>query len=286
MESGACRQIITAKSPQYQRHRPEETILYKVIRENLATVFQKIEAEGKTLPKFVRQEFDAFLDCGILAKGFLRVRCDSCKREMLVAFSCKKRGFCPSCGGRRMSDTAAHLVDHVFPERPVRQWVLSFPYNLRYLFAYNGKALSQALQIMIRVIRRYYLKKSVAIGLISKECRVAGKKIETGAVMLIQRFGGSVNLNPHFHVLFLDGVFGADGTWFGVPAPTDEEVAEIVTQIRIRVFRALEKKGYIEGHNVNFDLDDLFNTHGALTELMLGSIQGVNCFGDDRGRKD
>ena len=188
-----------------------------------------------------------------------------------------------------MSDTAAHLVDHVFPERPVRQWVLSFPYNLRYLFAYNGKALSQALKIMIRVIRRYYIKKSVAtIARINKANKLEGEKIgkiETGAVMLVQRFGGKINLNPHFHVLFLDGVFSEDGTWHGVTAPSDEDVAEIVTQIRIRVFRALEKKGYITGYNVNFDSDDLFNTHGALSELMLGSIQGVNCFGDNRGRK-
>ena len=45
--------------------------------------------------------------------------------DRFVAFSCKGRGFCPSCGGRRMADTAAHLVDRVLPEVPVRQWVLS-----------------------------------------------------------------------------------------------------------------------------------------------------------------
>jgi hypothetical protein len=41
--------------------------------------------------------------------------------EHLVAFSCKKRGFCPSCGARRMAESAALLVDEVFPEQPVRQ---------------------------------------------------------------------------------------------------------------------------------------------------------------------
>ena len=50
----------------------------------------------------------------------------------LLAFSCKKRGFCPSCVGRRMSDVAAHLVDEVFPEEvPMRQWVCSLPWALR-----------------------------------------------------------------------------------------------------------------------------------------------------------
>jgi hypothetical protein len=32
-----------------------------------------------------------------------------------------------------MVDTAAHVVDHVFPRRPVRQWVLSLPKRLRYI---------------------------------------------------------------------------------------------------------------------------------------------------------
>ena len=48
-----------------------------------------------------------------------------------MAFSCKRRGICPSCGTRRMDEAAAHLVDHVIPKVPVRQWVLSFPIPLR-----------------------------------------------------------------------------------------------------------------------------------------------------------
>jgi Transposase zinc-binding domain len=82
------------------------------------------------LPEFVKDECDAFLECGILAHGFLRLRCAACTHEKLVAFSCKRRGFCPSCGARRMAETAAHLVDYVIPRVPVRQWVLSFPIPL------------------------------------------------------------------------------------------------------------------------------------------------------------
>jgi hypothetical protein len=50
-----------------------------------------------------------------------------CGKDELVACSCKGRGFCPSCGARRMADLAAHLVDAVLPHAPVRQWVLSLP---------------------------------------------------------------------------------------------------------------------------------------------------------------
>jgi Transposase zinc-binding domain len=85
----------------------------------LLSVAQVDTATG--LPKFVKDEFDAFLECGILAHGFLRLRCAGCTHDKLVAFSCKRRGFCPSCGARRMSETAVHLVDHVISEVPVRQ---------------------------------------------------------------------------------------------------------------------------------------------------------------------
>ena len=69
-------------------------------------------AAGASLPSFIKDEFDAFLDCGILAHGFLRLRCGDCGHDTLVAFSCKRRGFCPSCGARRMAQTAARRVEH------------------------------------------------------------------------------------------------------------------------------------------------------------------------------
>jgi ribosomal protein S27E len=84
--------------------------------------------------------------------GFLRVACEGCSHEKLVAFSCKRRGFCPSCGGRRMAETAAFLMDEVFPRVPIRQWVLSFPFPLRYLMASNSRVQSAILAITLRVI--------------------------------------------------------------------------------------------------------------------------------------
>jgi hypothetical protein len=68
------------------------------------------------LPRWVERELRSYLACGILARGFCRVHCSSCGADVLVQFSCKGRGFCPSCGGRRMAEAAAHLCDHVMPE--------------------------------------------------------------------------------------------------------------------------------------------------------------------------
>ncbi len=100
----------------YERRRPEETTLYQVVQEQLETFLAQVQAQtGSGLPAFVKDEFEAFLQCGILAHGFLRVRCPECADEKLVAFSCKRRGFCPSCGARRMAQSAAHLVNQVIP---------------------------------------------------------------------------------------------------------------------------------------------------------------------------
>ena len=52
------------------------------------------------LPRFVEQEFRAFLQCGWLAGGFARFRCGDCGLDRLVPLSCKGRALCPSCGGR------------------------------------------------------------------------------------------------------------------------------------------------------------------------------------------
>ncbi len=130
------------------------------------------------LPEFVRKEFDEFLKCGVLAHGFPRVQCTSCKHEKLVAFSCKRRGFCPSCGARRMAEAATHLVDEVFPEKPMRQWVLTFPFHLRFLFAREPKIMGEVLGIVNRTLSTFLIKKA---GLTRK----SGAK--TGSVTFIQR---------------------------------------------------------------------------------------------------
>ncbi len=167
-------------------------------QEHAQTFFAHVQAEtGASLPEFVKEEFDAFLECGILAHGFLRLRCGECGHDKLVAFSCKRRGFCPACGARRMAQTAARLVDHLIPHVPVRQWVLSFPIPLRVLFAARPQLPTPVLEIIQRVIA----------GFLAKIARLKRNQAHTGAVTLIQRFGSAANLNIHLHCLVLDGVY-------------------------------------------------------------------------------
>ncbi len=207
------------------RRRPEDTALYQLVQEHLETFLAQVEREtGSGLPEFVKDEFNAFLECGILAHSFLRLRCADCAHEKLVAFSCKRRGFCPSCGARRMAETAAHLIDHVIPRVPVRQWVLSFPIPLRLLFATHPQLLAPVMQIVHRVIATFLIQQ---MGLQRTEAK-------TGAVTLIQRFGSAANLNIHLHCLMLNGVYR---TTEGLPvfhtvhAPTATELQALLNRI-------------------------------------------------------
>jgi hypothetical protein len=99
----------------YERHRPEQTTLYRLVQQHAQSFFaQSEEAAGARLPQFVRDEFDVFLECGIPAHGFLRLRCGDCGHDKLLAFSCKRHGFCPSLG------PVTRLFDLPAPEQSLR----------------------------------------------------------------------------------------------------------------------------------------------------------------------
>src|SRR5215471_18299895 len=104
---------------------PSHTVLYHVIAEHLETFLASLadDPEATGLPAYVQRKFYDYLRCGIFAHGFLRLGCDTCKQELLVPFSCKRRGFCPSCAGRRMAQMAATSSSRSFPGcRPANGW--------------------------------------------------------------------------------------------------------------------------------------------------------------------
>ena len=116
---------------EYRPREAEQSALHWAVRQGLSSFLSEaFEAGG--LPLHVAKEFHRYLACGVLAQGFCRVRCTSCAKEMVVAFSCKGRGLCPSCNGRRAEETALHLVERVLPRARYRQWTLSMPLRVRW----------------------------------------------------------------------------------------------------------------------------------------------------------
>ncbi len=116
--------------PQVRRYTPRKTgsandVLHKVIREHLGELISMTEERGRPLRHYVLHELAGYLACGRPEAGFTWYECPDCKHALVLPFSCQGRGFCPSCGGRRMNQIAANLVDHVLPHVPHRQWVLT-----------------------------------------------------------------------------------------------------------------------------------------------------------------
>ncbi|HKU42483.1 MAG TPA: transposase [Polyangiales bacterium] len=205
-----------------------------MVRNHLAGFLEQARESG--VPHFVDKELRAYLRCGVLAHGFCRLQCGGCNYELLVPFSCKGRGFCPSCGGKRMTDLALHLTEHVIPYVPVRQFVLSIPHRLRYLLAYDHARCLAVLRIVARAIFGFYRRRE------SKGTPAARR---TGAVMFLQRFGSAGNLNLHFHILVLDGVFaeaaGEPLRFHAAAPPTDQAIAQLLVTIRRRILRHLAR---------------------------------------------
>ena len=143
-----------AAARRYERRRPEKTPLHKIISENLESWLEWREAAERSVPGYVKDELRGYLECGMLCFGFARARCTGCGQGFVVAFSCKGRGVCPSCNGRHMAQTAAHLVDHVIPPVPVRQWVISVPKRLRGMLADRPRAVAALTKIFLAEIER------------------------------------------------------------------------------------------------------------------------------------
>jgi len=227
----------------YRRRQPELEELHKAVREHMATWLQQVDSDPSRgeLPAHVRDELDRFLKCGILAHGFVRVRCPTCQDDLLVAFSCKGRGLCPSCGGRRMADTAARWVDRVLPEVPWRQWVLTVPSVLRLSLAWDPALLTEVLSIFQRAI-------ACRLRLLArrKGYRSAGGR--HASVSVIQRFGSALNLNVHVHSLVADGIWlgGEVGRPTFVPVRVrDADVAAVVRRVDKRVLDLMLRRGLL-----------------------------------------
>ena len=263
----------------YERHRPEKTLLYQIIDEYYPDFLALMEQQGRSIPLYVQREFDDYLQCGRLEHGFLRVRCEDCHHERLVAFSCKRRGICPSCGARRMAESAALLVDDVLPHQPIRQWVLSFPFPLRFLLASYPELMGKVLGIVQRVLSTHLIRKA----------GFTRTTAQAGSVTLIQRFGSALNMNVHFHMLFLDGVYveidNGSLRFHRVKAPNFDELKALVHAVSHRVARFLEKRGFLERDAENSYLALEPDDDDAMVQLQGHSITYRIAVGPHQGRK-
>jgi len=236
----------------YERRRPEKTPLHKIVSENLESWLAWREAAERPVPGYVEEELRGYLECGILCFGFARARCTGCGQGFVVAFSCKARGVCPSCNGRHMAQTAAHLADHVIPPVPVRQWVVSVPKRLRGILADRPRAVAALTKIFLAEIERLLL---AASGGTPDADMPRAARPRLGAVSFLHRFGSALNHHVHLHACVTDGVFrpaaadaGCDAPPAFVPARpiTPADLAALTERVRRRVIRWFRLAGLLD----------------------------------------
>ena len=104
----------------YCRREPEKHPLYQVLAQHLETFLQRTRTAEQQLPGHVEEELRAYLKCGILAPGFVRLRCEDCGESRAVAFSCKRRGWCPSGSAQAANRTSPTM----------EKWILHMRHRL------------------------------------------------------------------------------------------------------------------------------------------------------------
>jgi hypothetical protein len=208
-------------STSYEPRRPAGTVLHRIVQDHFETFLAQAARfrDGDGLPPFVEHAFRDFLRCGFLAggsRGFAataapwtgwspsRARGGRSVPVAVVAacrLRAKRYGEPRRSLGGGGAERAVHLVDHLLPDLPVRQWVLSLPHRLRYRLAWDHDLCRRVTTVFLRAVFRLLRDHARAVSL---------EQPRGGAVAIIQRFGGALNLNVYIHALVLDGVFARD----------------------------------------------------------------------------
>jgi len=176
-----------------------------------------------------------------------------------------------------MADTAAHVVDRVLPRVPVRQWVLSLPFGLRYRLAHDRALTAEILRVFVRAVFASLRRRS-------RPLRSGTGPTRCEAVTFVQRFGGALNLNVHFHTLVLDGTYRPsedDGTlrFHAAPPPETEELERVLQRVARGVVRAIERRG------LGDEPDRLTEDDPLLAQLLAAAVQGRAATGPRAGQK-
>ncbi|MCX5785632.1 MAG: transposase [Elusimicrobia bacterium] len=223
-------------TPGYRASDPRGAILNRIVTDNLPEFklwMRDHQPDRRPRPHpAVITAMEKFTECGDMRFGAVRFRCPDCGRDMFVAFSCKRRGLCPSCDAKRASIITTDASDRLLPPVPYRQWVLVVPKRLRWYLNQRSDLPGELSRVFAKEISRFLRGKA------------SGTPIQ---LHFVQRFGGELNLHIHIHAVVSDGVFnpGEDGKLCYTPVcgPTETELAAITEAVRRKVIRRLRRIG-------------------------------------------
>jgi len=225
------------ETPVYRARTPGP--VSQIVLNNLQEFEQELnnppDARPRPHPSIITA-FEKFVECGVMRYGVVRFRCPECGRDLFVAFSCKRRGLCPSCDAKRSAIVTAGVMDRLLPPGPYRQWVLAVPKRLRYFINRSSTLAGQLSKLLAREIDRFMAKNNGGA---------------PSQLHFIQRFGGALNLHPHVHAVVSDGVFDVRTNAVGLKAlsftrmsaPTAKQTAAIIERIRKKLIRRIYRTG-------------------------------------------
>jgi ribosomal protein S27E len=217
----------------YRQRHPEHTVFYRVFfyyfERFLREYENRFEKEYGFLRPVIQDVVERYLDCGNPMGGFARIRCPDCGEERLLMFSCKTRGFCPSCHAKRREEWGEWMREELLLDVPHRQVVFTVPKMLRLFFRFKRKLLNNLCLSAVRALLKFF---HTATGL----------ELMPGVVAVIQTFGDRINFHPHIHCLVTEGGTTPDGAFHHVSRFHDEVIQEIFTH---KVFSLLLRKKLI-----------------------------------------
>ena len=233
-------------SPVYRPRNSQNAAYYHCVEDNFERFEQayeeRFERQYGFFRPYVKHVIYRYLDCGILRNGFARVRCDECGHEYLLAFSCKRRNFCPSCHQKRVVEFGEWICEEVLKAVPHRHFIFSIPKILRRYFLYNRSLLSELSRCGLESLKAFFQE------------AMPQENAVPGAVIAIQSFGDFLGFNPHLHVLGTDGCFYGNGMFRAAPRFDTKPLEEI---LRYKVFKMLLSKGKITQDLVSMRFDML-----------------------------
>jgi len=268
----------------YRPRRPRDSPLYRLVEDQFETLLRVHEEHFQPrygrLRHAARRAVEKFLECGILEQGFARVRCDRCKAEFLVAFSCKARILCPSCHAKKLEIWADWLENELLYAVPHRQYVFTVPKRLRPFFLHDRRLLGVLARVAYRTLRDFM------------RATFREPDVVPGVLASIQTFGSLVNWHPHLHFLVTDGAFRLDGTFLHLGFHQIEVLTETFRRAVLREFvrrelldpdvaqsmLAWQHSGFHVHHGVRLEADDALGMlqlarYAARAPIALDRIQ-------------
>jgi len=218
--------------PVYRSRKPHLTPFYQCVQDHYETLEQVYPERfakryGFWRP-YLKEIMVNYLSCGDVHEGFARIRCDACGTERVLAFSCKERKFCPSCGQKRAVEFGEWLCGHVLRAVPHRHWVFSIPKILRRFFLHDRKLLVELSRCAWESLKTFL------------QAAVPEPQAVPAAVISTQTFGDDPNrFHPHLHVLCPDGCFYGQGRFRVAP---QFDVKDLEKLFRVKLLTMLLRK--------------------------------------------